>query len=754
MVAYNEHGDGALTGEVSANASGVDGTAPTLTNATVVGSTLTLNWNEELDTTSVPATSAFAVNVNGTQRGISGIGIAGRVVTLTLATAAKTGDTLTVSYTPPSEAGAKAIRDVVQNNAAAFSARTVGNETVIEIEVVSIAITSDPGPDGVYTYGKGGGSTRETIEATVTFTENVTVTGTPELPVRMAIGVGVPSASLHLGYLFKKRPNLVYHSGSGTASLTFRRAVEEGDSNPDGISVPAGDIRLNGGTIRGGSGRDAVLTHEGLVAQSGHRVDGVRPTLARATRDTSDHLSTAGTGSAVVNGNTITLIYNKALDETEVPTPGYGFKVYVGGTRSAVYLAGVDGGTAQTVSDIAVNGNKVTLTLAAPVAADAEVRVDYEVPYYRRSAAITDAVGNQARNFYSDVIDNVTVAAGAANVTALALASSPGADRAYAIGDAIDVRVTYSTSVTVDTTNGTPTLLGLRVGSAARTAAYSGGSGTAELTFRYTVAEDDADADGVSIVSEYIALNGGTIGTGSSGVAAARTHSGLAAQLGHLVDGERPTLSSASVDGTTLTLDWSEPLDTASVPATSRFPIYVNGRQRGYQHGDCQRSGDGNRAGRYGGGVGEHRDADVVVCRGVRGYGGGDLQSGDPCGCDVGPGCGGQRGGARGPPGVRAHRPDGDKRDAAGPAGGVDRGPDQSCDRGGERGLHADADRVGLGGADGYGRGDGKRRDAGADVSCGRDLRGGVGHGGARTCNGGRRGGGGREHGHGDGHGR
>ena len=581
VVAYNKHGDGALTGEVSANASGVDGTAPTLTNATVVGSTLTLNWHEELDTTSVPATSAFTVNVNGTRRGISGIGIAGGVVTLTLATAAKTGDTLTVSYTPPSEAGAKTIRDVAQNNAAAFSARTVGNETVIEIEVVSIAITSDPGPDGVYTYGKGGGRTRETIEATVTFTENVTVTGTPELPVRMAIEVGVPSASLHVGYLFKKRPNLMYHSGSGTAWLTFRRVVEEGDSNPDGISVPAGDIIwLNGGTIRGGSGGDAVLTHEGLVAQPGHRVDGVRPTLAGVSRDHFDGLSAAGTGSAVVNGNTITLIYNKALDETEVPTPGYGFKVYVGGTGS-VYLAGVDGGTAQTVSDIAVNGNKVTLTLAAPVAADAEVRVDYEVPYYRRSAAITDSVGNQARNFYSDVIDNVTIAAGAANVTALALASSPGADRAYAIGDAIDVRVTYSTSVTVDTTNGTPTLLGLRVGSAARTAAYSGGSGTAELTFRYTVAKDDADADGVSIVSEYIALNGGTIGTGSSGVAAARTHSGLAAQVGHLVDGERPTLSSASVNGTTLTLDWSEPLDTASVPATSRFPIYVNGRQRG-----------------------------------------------------------------------------------------------------------------------------------------------------------------------------
>ena len=571
VVAYNEHGDGALTGEVSATPSVGDSTAPTLTMARVAGSTLTLNWSEPLDTNSVPATSAFTVTVNGTRRGIAGIAVAGGGVILTLATAAKTTDVLTVSYSPPSQASVKAIQDVAQNKAAAFSGRAVTNETVIE--VASITISSDPGADGIYTYGSASGRTPETIEATVTFSENVTVTGTPELPVKLQVGVGVPPGTpgQDVG-----RPSLVYHSGSGTASLTFRRVVKQGDSNRDGIRIWAGEIELNRGTIRGVSGRNAVLTHEGLAAQSGHRVDGVQPTLWGATRSIYDVLTAVG-GSAAVDGNTITLLYNEALDETKVPTPGYGFEVWVGGTRGGTY---VNGGTAQSVTAVAMNGRRVTLTLTSPVAPDADVRIDYVVPYYRHSAAITDSAGNQARNFYSDVIDNVTAASGAASVDALALASSPGADRTYTIGDEIDVRVTYSTSVTVDTASGTPTL-NIGVGSAIRPAAYIAGSGTQELTFRYTVAEDDVDSDGVSIPSGHIAVNGGMIGSGSPRVAAARTHSGLAVQSGHLVDGERPSPLSGSVDGTTLTLNWNEPLDSNSVPSAYQFPIYVNGRSRG-----------------------------------------------------------------------------------------------------------------------------------------------------------------------------
>ena len=334
--------------------------------------------------------------------------------------------------------------------------------------------------------------------------------------------------------------------------------MEEGDSNPNGISIPAGEIDLNGGTIRSGSGRDAVPAHEGLATQSGHRVDGVRPTLEGATRNYSDELTGVG-GSAAVDGITITLLYNEVLDETKVPTPGFGFKVWVGGTRDGI---AVTGGEAQTVSAIAVSGRKVTLTLVSPVAPGADVRVDYIIPYSRHSAAITDSVGNTARNFYSDFIENVKAVPGAASVTALTLASSPGADRTYAIGDAIDVRVTFSANVTVDTANGKPTL-NMGLGSATRRAAYIAGSGTQELTFRYTVAENDANSDGVSLPSGYIAANGGTIDTASSGVAAARRHSGLAEQAIDAVEARFAAPREAGVAGTLAGQPLAGPGDTA-----------------------------------------------------------------------------------------------------------------------------------------------------------------------------------------------
>ena len=75
-----------------------------MTNATVAGATLTIHWYEVLDTTSVPETSTFAVNVNGTTQGeiTRGSGRRCAVVTLTLATAVKSTDAVTVGYTPPS----------------------------------------------------------------------------------------------------------------------------------------------------------------------------------------------------------------------------------------------------------------------------------------------------------------------------------------------------------------------------------------------------------------------------------------------------------------------------------------------------------------------------------------------------------------------------------------------------------------------------------------------------------------------------
>lgn len=73
-------------------------------SATVEDATRThlgITFNHNLDTGSVPATSAFAVTVNGVSRGINSLTISGAVVTLVLASACAYGDTILASYTQP-----------------------------------------------------------------------------------------------------------------------------------------------------------------------------------------------------------------------------------------------------------------------------------------------------------------------------------------------------------------------------------------------------------------------------------------------------------------------------------------------------------------------------------------------------------------------------------------------------------------------------------------------------------------------------
>ena len=80
---------------------------PTPVTATVADKVLTLTYDKELDPTSTPAVSAFAVAVTSWSGGspqprdVSEVEVSGRTVTLTLASAALFGDTVTVTYTVP-----------------------------------------------------------------------------------------------------------------------------------------------------------------------------------------------------------------------------------------------------------------------------------------------------------------------------------------------------------------------------------------------------------------------------------------------------------------------------------------------------------------------------------------------------------------------------------------------------------------------------------------------------------------------------
>ncbi|MXY53787.1 MAG: hypothetical protein F4Y86_14855, partial [Gammaproteobacteria bacterium] len=102
--------------------------APIVTAATVAGNQLTLTFAENLDTPSIPLPGAFTIYVDG------GAGanpssvdtISGDTVTMTLASAVTSAQTVTLDYAPPA---ADPLRDESELNAPGFTGLTVTNET-------------------------------------------------------------------------------------------------------------------------------------------------------------------------------------------------------------------------------------------------------------------------------------------------------------------------------------------------------------------------------------------------------------------------------------------------------------------------------------------------------------------------------------------------------------------------------------------------------------------------------------------------
>ena len=473
------------------------------THPTKDGFTVTITFSEL-----VMGLTANEIEVtNGTGSNFAG---AGAVYTLEIAPNAGIEDEVTVTVT------AGAVVDGVNNgNLEASEAFSVDTKAPT---VSSVEISSDSGTDATYAAG-------DEIRITVTFSETVVVTGTPQL--RLKVGSEDRTAN--------------YQGGAGSG-LVFGYQVAAGESDTEGVSVEANRLSLNGGTIKDGSENVAVLDHAGLAADAGHKVEAIKPELL----------------SAVVNEDELKLTYNETVDGSSTPEAG---DFTVSG-----------GDQARTVSNAAVSGSAVALTLD-PAVEHGEAGVT--VSYTPGTNPIRDVAGNEAEALSRVPVSNETPDTTAPGVISLAISSNPGSDQAYAAGDEIEVTVTFSETVEVE---GTPQLR-LRVGARTRTASYQEGSATAALVFGYEVAEGDEDTGGVSIEAGRITLNGGTIKDEADNPAEL-AHEAVAAQAGHKVDGVRPVFVSAAVDDSSLTLTYGETLDGGSRPAPGDFTVEVDGAGR------------------------------------------------------------------------------------------------------------------------------------------------------------------------------
>ena len=193
-----------------------------------------------------------------------------------------------------------------------------GGEQSAPASVSGVTITSDPGNDDTYARD-------DVISITVTFSEAVTVTGSPRLKIDMDPAEwGEKWAA--------------YQGGSGTATLTFTHTVAEPNISTQGIAVLADTLELNGGTIQA-SGVDADLAHTALGHDDDHKVDW-RP--AAATVTSLEITSDAGGDDTYAKDDVIriTLTFSEAVTVTGSPRLKIDMDPAEWGEKWAVYESG------------------------------------------------------------------------------------------------------------------------------------------------------------------------------------------------------------------------------------------------------------------------------------------------------------------------------------------------------------------------------------------------------------------------------
>ena len=370
--------------------------------------------------------------------------------------------------------------------------------------VSSVAITSSPGTDNTYATG-------DTITASVTFSEAVTVTGTPY--VVLDIG-GQPRNFKYSG------------DGSSAATQLFSYTVLVGDMDTDGVSLLVNSLTLNGGTVQAtDDSTAATLTHAAMTFAN-HKVDTEITLLSSLGQpDASDTITVSATESASF---TLDVAEHEQFDinaiTLDVKTPSHTLDVtvrlfdlssadytYTGSVTAAglqrFTLSGPSvvsfGNVGDTGSgsgltyDIEIHGSgagSVELAGTTSVASDpgAVSGISFGRQNVLPQMRLSGHEGAVPALIYGDVI------------------SSPLDGTAYAAGDRIDMLLLFTRPVDVPQGLTLPFWLG-NSAEHRREASLIGDSEDLHryLHFAYTVQPGDADTDGIYIGANPLGDNAG-----------------------------------------------------------------------------------------------------------------------------------------------------------------------------------------------------------------------------------------------------
>jgi len=556
----------------------LDGVSPTVTGVTssqangtyVAGSSIdvTVSFSEVVTVTGAPQLLLETGSVDRNATYTTGSGSNTLSFSYTVQTGDASADLDFVSTTSLTLNGGT-IKDGA-NNAATLTLPSPGQSgslgankaLVIDAVVPTVSSVSASTANGTYKVG-------DAISVTVTFSENVNVTGTPLLTLET--GTTDRDAS--------------YASGSGTNVLTFSYTVQSGDASADLDATGTTSLVLNSGTIKDAANNSATLTlptpgqTNSLGANKALVIDGVVPTVSSVSSSTAN-------GTYIV-GDTISITVSFSENVTVTGTPL--LTLETGTTdRNATYASGSGSGvltfsytvqSGDTSADLDATGTS-SLSLNSGTIKDSA----------NNAATLTLPTPGQSGSLGSNkalVIDGAVP-----TVTSLSASTANGS---YKVGDAISITITFSENVVV---TGTP-LLTLETGTTDRDASYASGSGTNVLTFSYSVQSGDETSDLDATGTSSLALNSGTIKDSSNNAATltlptpGQTNS-LGANKALVIDGVLPTVSSVSsstsngaykaADSIAVTVTFSEnvtvtgtPLLTLETGTTDRDATYASG---------------------------------------------------------------------------------------------------------------------------------------------------------------------------------
>ena len=476
-----------------------DSTVPTLTSATVNATMLTLTFSEPLDESSVPPRNGFSIaGMGSVPKNPSDVAVKGNTVTLSLgaADAAGHGDTVALHYIKPTGQNATPLRDLSGNEVAGISSQSVTNNTPPAFD--RARVTGDR-LNIVFEADLDTGS----VPAPAAFT--VTVDGTDQTPIGVAFRLRYDPPVVQPHELeLTLRPGVAHAAQTVTVSYT----------------APATNPL-----------RDADNAMSPVAGFSGQTV----------TNNTSADTRAPAFSSASVDGTTLTLVFDEALDGSSVPAEA-AFTVTAGGGEMDL----------ADTNPVAVDGTTVTLRLAAAVVYGQAVTVGYTRPTATGAKRLRDARANEVVTFAGEDVTN-RAPAPAPTVASVAIESTPSVDadndstpETYGLGEWIRVRVTWSANVRWDVSAANAALsVRLDVGGTLRPAVLATGGATdgraRSLLFSYRVVAEDSDTDGIevtpTVAGDLVVLSNGATLTYGEGNNASRTFPALSAGAGHKVNG-------------------------------------------------------------------------------------------------------------------------------------------------------------------------------------------------------------------------